>query len=130
MYQLPLRYIKVSNELAICATRIVAIMSTDSFQCRELIRKERLNKTLINGCGKRAAKTAIILDNGSVISCPKTIYMLMKEIENSNSKRINSKSINSIKRMRVYDIVDEEPNEEIDEDMMEASSDLSEDDLE
>ena len=118
-YTIPLRFIRISQkhgdnrqfDVSICATRIVAIMSTQISQARKTISEERKNGTLINGCGLAKAKSAIFLDNGSVISSPLTVRRIMSLIEKSNSKdgtRLD-------KRMRVYDVYDGEPNEDDEE---------------
>ena len=84
-YIVPLRFIRVSNKRSdnrqfdscICATRIVAIMSTEIYQARKTIADERKNGTLINCCGSTKAKSAIFLDNGSVVSSPLSVKRLM-----------------------------------------------------
>lgn len=118
-YMLPLRFIKVSTKpaVAICATRIVALMSTDIYQARRTIHDEKKAGSLINACGTSAAKTAILLDNGAVISSPLTISVLMNAIEKSNSKASTKNSV----RLKVFDVYDEEPSPEIDELVSEIS---------
>lgn len=98
-YMLPLRFIKVSQkndgngqcDVAICATRIVAIMSTDAYQARRTIKDEKKAGTLINAAGKNAVKSAIFLDNGSVIASPLTVTRLMTAIEKSNFRKSRSR---------------------------------------
>lgn len=118
-YTIPLRFIRISQkhsdnkqfDVSICATRIVAIMSTEVYQARKTISDERKNGTLINGCGQARAKSAIFLDNGSVVSSPLSVKRLMSIIEKSNSKdgtRLD-------KRMRVYDVYDGQPDKDDDE---------------
>lgn len=135
---LPLRFIKVSQkttdngqyDVAICATRIVAIMSTDSYQARRVIKDEKRAGTLINAAGKSAVKSAIFLDNGSVVASPLTVTRLMSAIEKSNSKQPGATQARETVRLRVYDAVDEEPNPEFDEDVPDISANLEEyDDL-
>ena len=132
-YTIPLRFIRITQKksdnrqfpVAICATRIVAIMSTQISQARKTISDERKNGTLINGCGLAKAKSAIFLDNGSVISSPLSVQRLMSLIEKSNIKagtRID-------KRMRVYDVYDEEPNLD-DEEVDDVTTVYDEDDFE
>lgn len=125
-YMLPLRFIKVSSKpaVSICATRIVAMMSTDIYQARRTIYDEKKAGTLINACGKLAAKTAIILDNGSVVSSPLSLSVLMNSIEKSNIKA----SAKNNSRLKVYDIYDEEPSDEVNEIVSEVSA-LDEDDF-
>ena len=115
-YTLPLRFIKVSADrsdnrqfdVSICATRIVAIMSTDIFQARKTISDERKNGTLINAAGLAKAKSAIFMDNGAVIASPLTVNRLMTAIDKSNNK-VNPKVTN---RVKVLDIVDPEEEQE------------------
>jgi regulator of extracellular matrix RemA (YlzA/DUF370 family) len=129
-YTIPLRFVRVSQkhsdnkqfDASICATRIVAIMSTDIYQARKTIADERKNGTLINCCGLAKAKSAIFLDNGSVISSPLTVRRLMNLIEKSNSKdgtRLD-------KRMRVYDVYDGKPDEN-DEEVDDVTADIDDD---
>lgn len=121
-YTIPLRFIRISQkhsdnrqfDVSICATRIVAIMSTEIYQARKTISDERKAGTLINGCGQAKAKSAIFLDNGSVVSSPLSVKRLMSIIEKSNSKDGSRLD----KRMKVYDVYDGAPDkddEEIDE---------------
>lgn len=115
-YTVPLRFIRISNkrsdnrqfDVSICATRIVAIMSTDIYQARKALADERKKGELINGCGLVKAKSAIFLDNGTVVSSPMSVRRLMAMIEKSNEKA----GTRLDKRMRVFDVYDGEPNEE------------------
>lgn len=118
-YMLPLRFINVSKspKVAICATRIVTMMSTEIYQARRTIHEEKKSGSLINACGTNAAKTAIFLDNGSVVSSPLTISVLMNAIERSNQKA----SAKNNARLKVYDVYDEEPSPEIDDVVSEIS---------
>lgn len=120
-YMLPLRFIRVSQKpaVSICATRIVAMMSTDIYQARRTIHDEKKSGTLINACGKEAAKTAIFLDNGSVVASPLSITVINSSIERSNMKA----SAKNNARLKVYDVYDEEPNKESDDDVSEISMD-------
>lgn len=126
-YTVPLRFIRVSqkrsdnrqSDVAICATRITAVMSTEIFQARKTISDERKNGTLINGCGQVKAKSAIFLDNGTVVSSPLTVRKIMTLIEKSDKQSL--KRIN--KKYRVVDVFDDDPDEE-----MEESPDMSLDD--
>ena len=115
-YTLPLRFIKVSAgrsdnrqfDVSVCATRIVAMMSTEIYQARKTLSDERKNGTLINAAGLAKAKTAIFMDNGSVIASPLTVRRLMSAIEKSNENGLAKKN----KRMTVYELHDPEPDEE------------------
>ena len=64
------------------------MMSTDAYQAREIIKQEKANKTLINGCGKKPAKTVLIMDNGAVATSPSTMGRLCRMISEANQKRI------------------------------------------
>mgnify|MGYP002622418516 CR=1 FL=1 len=118
-YMLPLRFIKVSNkkdsqkqyDVAICATRIVAIMSTEAYQARRAIHDEKKAGTLINGCGSMAAKSAVFLDNGAVVSSPLSVTVLMNAVARANQAASAKKTA----RMRVYDIYDDDPDEDTEE---------------
>lgn len=122
-YSLPLRFVKVAQktsdnnlfDVAICATRIVAIMSTEIYQARKTVHNEKLAGTLINAAGRSPVKSAIFLDNGSVVASPLTVNRLMTAIEKSNFKEAGAKRVNETVRIKVYDVADELPNEEIDE---------------
>ena len=125
-YMLPLRFIKVSSKptVSICATRIVAMMSTDIYQARRTIHEEKKAGSLINACGTNAAKTAILLDNGSVVASPLSISILMNSIEKSNMKATTKNSA----RLKVYDVYDEDPSPELDELVSEMTGFDEEDD--
>ena len=130
-YTIPLRFIRISQkhsdnrqfDVSICATRIIAIMSTEIFQARKTISDERKNGTLINGCGQARAKSAIFLDNGSVVSSPLSVKRLMSLIEKSNTKAGSRLD----KRMRVFDVYDGKENKE-DEEMDDVSAEYEDDD--
>ncbi len=120
-YTIPLRFVRVSRkhsdtkqfDVSICATRIVAIMSTEIFQARKTIADERKAGTLINGCGTAKAKSAIFLDNGTVVSSPLSVARLMSLIEKSGDKT-NSPTD---KRMRIIDVeMEDEDSSEDEED--------------
>lgn len=127
MYQLPLRFIRLSPEVAVCATRIVAIMDTVSYQARETIKTERKNGTLINACGKRSAQAAVFLDNGTVIASPLSVTRILSALERANAKQTNANKAYETKRLTVYQAVDESPNPDLDEEVEEVSTDFSED---
>ena len=118
-YTIPLRFIRISNkrsdnrqfDVSICATRIVAMMSTEISQARKAISDERKNGTLINGCGLTKAKTAIFLDNGTVVSSPLSVRRLMVMDDRSNDIAGSRHE----KRMKVYDVYDGEPDDEDEE---------------
>ena len=115
-YTIPLRFVKVSvgrsdnkqSDVSICATRIVALMSTDIYQARKTITAEKRAGTLINAAGIEKVKTAIFLDNGSVVASPLSVNRLMTLIEKSNAKASDPKKT---KRMKIYTVEDPEPDE-------------------
>ena len=125
-YMLPLRFIKVSSkrtdqkqfDVSICATRVVAIMSTELYQARRAIHDEKKAGTLINACGQLAAKSAIFLDNGTVVSSPRSVSALMTSIEKSNQRDSAKRG----PRLRMYDVFDEEPDPNEDEEIEELSA--------
>lgn len=134
-YMLPLRFIKVAQktsdngqfDVAICATRIVAVMSTESYQARRVIKDEKRAGTLINAAGKSAVKSAIFLDNGSVVASPLSVSRIMSAIEKSNSKQPGAARQRDTVRLKVYDAIDEAPDPELDEDMPDMTTDIDED---
>jgi len=125
-YTIPLRFIRISTkrsdnrqfDVCICATRIVAIMSTEIYQARKVITDERKNGTLLNGCGLSKAKSAIFLDNGTVVSSPLSVKRLMGMIEKSNEKAGTRRD----KRMRVFDVYDGEHGDDEEEDIDDVST--------
>ena len=125
MYQIPLRYIKVSETVAICATRIAAMMDYSMSAAEKMVCDERKSGKLINACGRLAAKTVIILDNGAVIASPMSIHGLMRAIEHANTKALMPKKGRDLKRLSIYDVADQENQGEPDIDVAEMSTDLS-----
>ena len=129
---LPLRYVLLSEkrnkddqrcDFGVCATRIVGIMSIDSFQARETIKAARRDGTLINAAGREAAMSCVFLDSGNVVSSPLTVKKIMQNIEKSNAKSLKPKKAYETRRLRVYDVVDESPDPR-DEELAEVSTDL------
>lgn len=115
-YTLPLRFIKVSEnrsdnrqfDVSVCATRIVAMMSTNILQARKTISDERKNGTLINAAGLSKAKTAIFLDNGSVVASPLSVKRLMSAIGKANDIGSTKRS----KSMKIYEVEEPEPGKD------------------
>jgi regulator of extracellular matrix RemA (YlzA/DUF370 family) len=97
-YMVPLNFIEISKKprVAVCATRIVAILSTDMYQARRTIHDEKKAGSLINACGTNAAKSAIIMDNGAVASSPFTVSILMNKIEKANEAIKNSSKLKTL----------------------------------
>lgn len=115
-YMLPLKFIRVSDQMSICATRIVAIMSTHAYQARRLIRDEKQSETLLNAAGRGKVKTAIILDNGAVIASPFSIGQILRNIQNADSKHSNNKKVSMSSGLKVYDFIEDEVfNDEVED---------------
>ncbi len=120
-YMLPLNFVKVSVgrsdnkqfDVAVCATRIVAIMSTEIHQARKTIAAEKKNGTLINAAGTNKAKAAVFLDNGTVIASPLTVRRIMTLIRKANEV-LNGKESQEIK---AYEGEEEDFEEEDDDDI-------------
>lgn len=110
--------------MAVCATRIIAIMSTAAHQARETIKSEKRNGTLVNACGRKPAQSAVFLDNGTVIASPLTVNRILGAIERSNAKQTKQMQANETKRLKVYDVADEDPNPDCDEHVFEISCDI------
>lgn len=98
-------------------------MSTEAYQARRVIKDEKRAGTLINASGKSAVKSAIFLDNGSVVASPLTVSRIMTAIEKSNSKQPGASQVKETVRLKVYDAVDEAPDEDLDIDMPDTSTD-------
>lgn len=109
MYQVPLKFIRVSEDASICATRIVAMMSTESLQARRALKDERRAGTLVNAAGREQAKTAIFLDNGTVVASPLSIRRLMTAIDKANAK--SPGQLVEKMHLKVYDVTGEVPPE-------------------
>ena len=112
-------------DFAVCATRIVGIMSMDAYQARETVKRERRAGTLINAAGREAALSAVFLDSGAVVASPLSVKKIMRNIEKSNAKELKARQASEIRRMKVYDVVDEEPDQE-DTEYEEISTDYTE----
>lgn len=126
-YMLPLTFINVSRDpvVSICATRITSMMSTKIYQARRSIHEEKKAGTLINACGTNAAKTAILLDNGVVVSSPLSIAVLLNAIDKANEKMLPRNT----SKLKVYDVYDDdaeyvEPEEELDDAMIAEMVDM------
>lgn len=89
-YMVPLRFIKVSDEVAVCATRIVSIMGIECYQARRAVKEEKRAGTLVNAAGRQKTLSAIFLDNGTVIASPKSVSALMAAISKSDHRRTES----------------------------------------
>ena len=103
-------------------------MSTNAYQARRTIKDEKQAGTLINAAGRAKVNSAIFLDNGSVIASPLTVTRILSAIEKSNYKQVNPRKFVAPARMRVYEMDDEEPDPELDEDIPEVSTELDEPD--
>lgn len=94
-------------------------MSTETFQARRTVKEEKKAGTLINAAGRSAVKSVIFLDNGSVAASPLSVNRILSAIEKSNYKTAKQKQTRDI-RLKVYDVEDEPPREDIDEDVPEV----------
>ena len=129
-YTLPVNFVKVSvgrsdnkqSDVAICITRIVAMMSTEVYQARKTITAEKKAGTLINAAGIEKVKTAIFLDNGSVVASPLTVSRLLSAIEKANIKA-DPYITNKIRVLDVPHYEEEDSEEESEEDIDEDVDD-------
>lgn len=120
-YMLPLNFVKISVgrsdnrqfDVAICATRIVAIMSTEIHQARKTIAQEKKNGTLINAAGTNKARSAVFLDNGSVIASPLTVRRIMTLIRKANEWGSGKES----QEVKAYEGEEEDFDEEEEDDI-------------
>ena len=126
-YTLPVNFVKVSvgrsdnkqSDVAVCITRIVAMMSTEIYQARKTVAAEKKAGTLINAAGIEKTKTAIFLDNGSVIASPLSVNRLLTQIHKANVKA-DAYITNKIK---VYDVPHHEEDTEDYEDLYDEEDD-------
>lgn len=134
MYQIPLRFIRISKNVAVCATRIIMMIdaTVPGSYGHNLLRAERREGRLLDATAHEKRRTAIILDNGLVIASARTVPEMMRRIELSNTKQTTARMRSRTKRMLVYptedkkdafSVVDEDPNPEIDIDYTDASTD-------
>ncbi len=120
-YMLPLNFVKVSVgrsdnkqfDVAVCATRIVAMMSTEIYQARKTIAAEKKNGTLINAAGTNKAKSAVFLDNGTVIASPLTVRRIMTLIKKANEWPNGKES----QEVKAYEGDDEDFEEDVGDDI-------------
>lgn len=107
-YMLPLKFIRVSENMAICATRIVAIMSMKSYVCKKIVKDERSAGTLLNAAGHDAVKSAIILDNGTVVASSFDPSRILTNIDRAGMKRTDSPAVRVSSAIKVYDAVEDD----------------------
>lgn len=88
MYMLPLRFVTVGKELAICATRIVSLITYESNQARSVVKRERKAGNVINACGRGSIRTVIFLDNGTIVISPYSINRILNGIETANTQAV------------------------------------------
>lgn len=86
-------------------------MSTVSHQARETLKQEKRAGTLINAAGRGQTKTAVFLDNGTVIGSPFSVTKLLNDLEKANAKAALPNRANETVRLKVFQAVDEEPPE-------------------
>ena len=99
-------------------------MSTAAHQARETIKQEKKNGTLINASGRDTTRSAVFLDNGTVIASPLTVNRILGAIERSNAKQIDPIKANETRRLKVYEAIDEEPDIQNDIEFLEVSADI------
>ena len=121
-YMLPLKFIRVSEHMSICATRIVAIMSYKSYVCKRLVKDERAAGTLLNAAGRDKIRSAIVLDNGTVVASSFDVGRLLTNIDHAGRKRTDSKVARVSSAIKVYDAIDDNLFDEILDECSEMSS--------
>lgn len=112
-------FIRVSNKtksnsssandsaVAICATRIAAIMGIGNYQARTTVQAEKKSGRLINAAGRRAIQSVIILDNGAVVASPFTVSRLLGQIDRTGMRSQRLKP-NDSERVIAYEIEDDD----------------------
>ena len=94
--------------MAICATRIVAIMSTRAFQARKLLKQEKRSGTLLNASGREATRAAIIMDNGVVVASPVSVGRILKNIAMAGPKGVHAKREHLSTGVKLLDLIPDE----------------------
>ena len=121
-YMLPLKFIRVSEHMSICATRIVAIMSYKSYVCKRLVKDERNAGTLLNAAGRDKIRSAIVLDNGTIVASSFDVGRILTNINHAGAKRTDSRAVKVSSAVKVYDVLDDDLLNEMLEEYPEMSS--------
>ena len=95
-------------------------MSTDIYQARKTIAAEKKNGTLINAAGTNKVKSAVFMDNGTVIASPLSVNRLMNLIRKANEWPDYQKS----KKIKVYDVDNDDDSDFVEEDLGDEEDDV------
>ena len=110
-YYVPLRFINVSSDMVLCATRIVAIGSLRSTHFKKILQKEKQNGNWINGCPLRQkARSVIFLDNGTLVTSPRSAEFLARSAMDYRAMNPDMQDLKKGAQFRIYDVVS--PDEE------------------
>ena len=107
-YTIPLKFIRISENMSICATRILCILDMNTAQARRILREEKDGNTLLKATGPRAAASLVIMDNGIVITSPFTMGRILANIASASSKKPYKKDISLGQSLRIYDVYPDE----------------------
>lgn len=77
-------------------------MSAKFYQAKKILLEERRAGTLVNAAGRRAAKTVLLMDNGTVVASCYTMARLLSYIAKSDAKGTDSTTIPKGNNVRLY----------------------------
>ena len=77
-------------------------MSAKFYQAKKILLEERRAGTLVNAAGRRAAKTVILMDNGTVVASCYTMARLLNYIAKSDAKGTDSTTNPKGNNVRLY----------------------------
>lgn len=112
MYQLPLRFVRISPDASICATRIVAIISTTTLRGRKVLKQAKGDGHFLDLSSKKGVSTILILDNGTVIGSPYDLNKVMRQISYTNRLGLRKYTPDRGVQFQVYDVLEGSINQE------------------
>ena len=77
-------------------------MSAKFYQAKKILLEERRAGTLINGAGRRAVQSVILLDNGTVVASCFTMNKLLGNIAKANAKGTEDVTLPKGNKVRLY----------------------------
>ena len=77
-------------------------MSAKFYQAKKILLEERRAGTLVNAAGRRAAKTVLLMDNGTVVASCYTMARLLSYIAKSDAKGTDSTTTPKGNNVRLY----------------------------
>lgn len=97
-YYMPIKMLQVGPDFSIPIHRIVIIGSIESYNIQQLISEHKKKKTLISCSGKKPTKSAVIMDNGAVITSSYTEECLRRKINELQTYDMMTSEIRTVTR--------------------------------